>query len=305
MKTSVAGIEFKHPIFNASGPRCTELEELEEIAESSSAAILMKSCTREPREGNPEPRYYDLPHGSINSMGLPNLGYKEYLRFIPILRAHGKPVVASVSGLSLADNIEMLKAFDDSDVDMIELNLSCPNVPDKPQMAYDFPQSDEVLRAARAATSKPLGVKLPPYFDPVHIDTMAGILNEHKVDFVTCINSLGNGLVIDPKTESVVIKPKEGFGGIGGKYCQFNALANVRRFYQKLDHADVIGVGGIDSGVDVFTYILAGASAVQIGTAFQQEGPGCFFRILNEFKAYMQNKGYSSIDEIKGKVKTL
>lgn len=304
--TSIAGISLKHCIFNASGPKCESLEELRTIGESNACAILTKSCTFEPRSGNPEPRYHDIEHGSINSMGLPNLGYEKYLEFIPILKKYGKPVIVSISGFSLKDNIEMIKKFNGSDVDAIELNLSCPNIIGKPQVGYDFEQTDEVLTQVMAIVKKPLGVKLPPYFDMVHFEHIANILNKHKVNFVTCINSIGNALFIDPETELPVIKPKGGFGGLGGSYVKPTALANVRKFYELLDkNIFIIGVGGISSGKDVFEFILAGASAVQLATVFMQEGETCFARIEKEFNEYMEYKGYKSIEEFRGRLKSL
>ena len=306
MKTKIAGVEFEHPIFNAAGPLCVTLEELHIIGESRSSAIVTKSCTLEPREGNPKPRYEDLPHGSINSMGLPNKGYKEYIKYAPELKKYNKPLVASVSGMSLQDNLTMIKAMNNSEFDLIELNLSCPNLVGKPQVGYDFEQSDKYLTEVLAVCEKPLGVKLPPYFDFVHFEQMAKILNKHKVRFVTCINSVGNAIYIDPEEEKVVIKPKNGFGGLGGSYIKPTALANVRKFYELLDDSiDIIGVGGIYTGTDVFEHILAGAKAVQIGTVFMQEGDAAFTRIQEEFNNYMEKKGYKSIEEFRGKLKSL
>ncbi len=96
-----------------------------------------------------------------------------------------------------------------------ELNLSCPNVPGKPQLAYDFEATYETLKEVFSIFSKPLGIKLPPYFDFAHFDQMADILNQFPLTYVNAINSVGNGLYIDTDKEAVVIKPKEGFGGIG------------------------------------------------------------------------------------------
>lgn len=306
MKTFISTIEFQHPIFNASGPLCVTEEELNAIGASHSSAIMLKSCTLEQRQGNPEPRYVNLDLGSINSMGLPNLGYQKYCDIIPRLKQFGKPVISSVSGLCLPDNLTILKALNSTPVDMIELNLSCPNIVGKPQVGYDMEQSDTVLQEAMTVVKKPLGVKLPPYFDFVHFEQMAAVLNKHRPTFVTCVNSIGNGLWVDADKECAVIKPKGGFGGIGGDYIKPTALANVRKFYELLHPAiDIIGCGGVKSGMDVFEHILCGARAVQVGTQFMKEGAGCFERIVNEFKRVMEQKGYTSLDEFQGKLKTL
>jgi len=291
---------------NASGPDCTTFEQLAALARSGAGAIVTKSMTPEARSGNPEPRYRDLPLGSINSMGLPNLGYREYCRLAPALKALGKPVVASVAAFSRDGYVEITRAASDAGFDLIEVNLSCPNVHGAPQVGYDFEQSDAVLRAVRAVCERPLGVKLPPYFDPAHQERMAEILRRNRVDFITLINSVGNALVIDWETERPVIHPRSGFGGLGGEYVKPIALANVRAFYT-LTGGDlpIIGVGGVYAGTDVFEFLLAGARAVQVGTAFKQQGPGIFERLRSELDALLTRKGYASAAAVVGKLQSL
>jgi dihydroorotate dehydrogenase (fumarate) len=306
ISTKIAGIKLETAVFNTAGPADVTLEELEIIGKSESSAITMKSCTIEPRTGNPEPRYADLEYGSINSMGLPNLGYKAYVKFSKSLKKFKKPVVASVCGMTLEDNVTMFKAFNKSSVDIIEFNPGSPNTIGKPIVGYDPEEMDRLLDAVSKDAKKPFGVKLPPYFDLVHYDQIAAVIKKYPVKFVTCVNSIGNGLVINPYTEQPLIKPKGGFGGIGGKYIKFHALANVRRFYELFeDKIQVIGVGGVYTGTDAFEFILAGASAVQVGTAFLQQGPGVFKKVQNELAEIMASKGYKKISDFRGKLKTL
>lgn len=307
LQTTLAQSELKSCLFNASGPLCSTEEELDGIGESAAGAILSKSATLEQRAGNPSPRYVDTPWGSINSMGLPNEGYKYYADYAAKAARFDKPYFMSVSGLSHQDNVAIIKALADyENISGIELNLSCPNVPGKPQTGYDFEQSRILLEMVFEHARQPLGVKLPPYFDLPHFDMMAEVLNAFPISFVTCINSVGNGLVIDTDTESVVIKPKDGFGGIGGDYVKPTALANVRRFYTLLnDSIAVIGCGGVKNGLDAFEHILCGASAVQIGTHYMKEGPSCFAAIEAELRAIMDEKGYERLEDFKGKLKSL
>lgn len=307
ISTKIGGVKLETCILNTSGPRDETLPLLEIIARSKSSAITMKSCTLEPRIGNPEPRYADLPNrSSINSMGLPNLGYKEYVKYPTILKKkYKKPIIASICGMTLEDNIIMLKAFNKSDADIVEFNPGSPNTIGKPIVGYDPKEMERLLVSVTKICKKPLGVKLPPYFDFVHYEQMAKVLLKYPISFVTCVNSIGNGLVINPKTEQSVIKPKGGFGGIGGRTIKYVALANVRKFYELLGNKmQVIGVGGVFSGIDAFEFILAGASAVQLGTVYMQEGPKCFSRIQNELREYMKKKGYETIEDFRGKLKT-
>lgn len=307
ISTKIAGINLNACVFNASGPKDETLKELEIIAGTKASAIMMKSCTLEPRKGNPKPRYKDLEWGSINSMGLPNLGYKAYVKFAGILkRNYQKPIVASISGMTLDDNIKIFKAFNNSEVDFIEFNPGSPNTIGKPIVGYDTEAMDQLLAAISKVCKKPFGVKLPPYFDLVHFENAAKVIKKYPVKFVTCTNALGNGLVIDPQTEKTVIKPKAGFGAITGRYIKYTSLANVRKFYELFeDKLQIIGVGGIYSGKDAFEYILAGASAIQIGTAYLQKGPKIFEKVEAELKKIMKNKGYSKLSDFRGKLKTL
>ncbi|MBI4250563.1 dihydroorotate oxidase [Candidatus Uhrbacteria bacterium] len=305
-KTTIAGLEFPSYICNASGPNDATLDELHVLGSSGSSAIVMKSCTIEPRSGNAEPRYARLPYGAIQSMGLPNLGYRAYGEFAPLLQSYGKPIVASIAGLSVEDYRVMVDTFQESDVDLIEVNLSCPNIEGKPQVAYDFEQTEKVLSVVSRSGTKPVGVKLPPYFDYVHQQHMAELIEKYQISFVTCINSVGNVLVIDPEKETPILKPKKGFGGLSGSYIKPIALANVRAFYNLLgDKISIFGVGGIQSGVDAFEFLLAGADVVQVGTIFEKEGPACFGRIEKELVDILIAKGYHSVADAKGRLKFL
>ncbi|WP_251712023.1 dihydroorotate oxidase [Lactococcus ileimucosae] len=307
-ETTFAHAKFSNPFMNASGVHCMTVEELNDLKKSDAGAYITKSSTLEKREGNPSPRYVDLALGSINSMGLPNLGFHYYLDYALEQQKHQEtPLFFSIAGMSKEENIEMLKIIQDSAFSGItELNLSCPNVPGKPQMAYDFQATEDLLERVFSFFKKPLGVKLPPYFDLVHFDQMADILNKFPLTYVNSVNSIGNALFIDSEAEAVVIKPKNGFGGLGGQYIKPTALANVRAFYTRLKpEIQIIGTGGIETGQDAFEHLLCGATMLQVGTALHKEGPGIFTRISKELQEIMDEKGYQSIDEFRGKLKSL
>lgn len=307
-ETTFAHAKFSNPFMNASGVHCMTVEELNDLKKSDAGAYITKSSTLEKREGNPSPRYVDLALGSINSMGLPNLGFHYYLDYVLEQQKHQEtPLFFSIAGMSKEENIEMLKIIQDSAFSGItELNLSCPNVPGKPQMAYDFQATEDLLERVFSFFKKPLGVKLPPYFDLVHFDQMADILNKFPLTYVNSVNSIGNALFIDSEAEAVVIKPKNGFGGLGGRYIKPTALANVRAFYTRLKpEIQIIGTGGIETGQDAFEHLLCGATMLQVGTALHKEGPGIFTRISKELQEIMDEKGYQSIDEFRGKLKSL
>lgn len=273
---TIDGVEFKNRLLNASGCVCTSGEDLNMLNLSSSAGIVTKSCTLKYREGNNMPRYYDTDALSINSTGLANMGY-EFYRDWSVNKK--KPYILSVAGVENGENLEILRNLQNSTtVDLIELNLSCPNIIGKPQIAYDFDATDELLRKVFEFNNLKLGVKLPPYFDTMHFNQMADILNKYKLSFVTSINSLGNGLVYD--SFNTVIAPNEGLGGIGGSVIKPFGLSNVYRF-SKLLKIPIFGCGGIKNKNDALEYIKAGASMVEIGTQLVKDGTSIFDTIIN------------------------
>ena len=306
LSTTIAGVKFPSCFMNASGALCMTREELLALGRSRAGAIVTKSMTVEPRSGNPEPRYYGFPGGSINSMGLPNLGYLAYAELIPELKQFGKPVIASIAGLCEDDFLTMARVINQANPDLIEVNLSCPNIPGKPQIAYDPVDSERLLKRVRPLIKVPMGVKLPPYFDPAHQAVMAEVIGRCGVDYLNLINSVGNGLVIDPKRETPVIKPKGGFGGLGGSLIKPVALANVRAFWKLLaGRIPIIGTGGVVQGIDAFEHVLCGASAVQVGTVLVEEGVGVFERMERELEAELSSRGGRLVEDYRGRLKEL
>ena len=148
LTTTIAGILVPTCCMTDAGALCVTEEQLRHLGCSHAGAIVTKSMTVEPRTGNPEPRYYGFPSGSINSMGLPNLGYAAYAKLIPTVREFGKPVIASVAGLCEADFVKIATVINESRPDLIEVNLSCPNIPGKPQIGYDAEDSERLLEQA-------------------------------------------------------------------------------------------------------------------------------------------------------------
>lgn len=323
-------------VMNASGALCMSKDDLDKLNISVSCAIVSKSCSLEPRNGNPQPRWFSNPENgiSINSMGLPNLGYNFYYQYFKN-RDIQKPKLMSIAGTSMNEALDIFKLIlneyefpnailhdnfylsDYPDNLFFEFNMSCPNIVGKPQIGYEFDYMNEYLNNIDTIINTfqknsifknkiKYGIKLPPYFDVSHFNTASEIINKYNVSFVTCINSIGNGLIIDTASETVVIKPKEGLGGIGGKVIKSTALANVNMMRKLLrDDIHIIGCGGIETGEDIFQHILAGADAVQIGTCLVNEGIDCFDRLNRELIQIMNQKGYQFKNNFKGKLKFL
>ncbi|GMH46338.1 hypothetical protein TrRE_jg1890 [Triparma retinervis] len=312
LSTTICGKKLSTCIYNASGPRTGSSDALSKVASSRSGAVLAKSATVNEQTGNPLPRTFQADgKGSLNSEGLPNKGIDYYLSQDTIeesMGESGKPYFVSISGHNLADNLAMLKKIDSVDgVSGVELNLACPNVIGHPIIAYDFDQMDAVLSAvSKLKLQKPLGVKLPPYFDGPHFAAAAKVLNKYKssISYAASINTVGNALVVDTVAEMPAISPKGGFGGLSGPAVKYTALANVKKMRDLLDETiDVVGVGGVETGEDAFQFLLCGAAAVQVGTKHWIEGAKCFDRIVGELEELMEKKGYKSVGEFRGKLK--
>ena len=316
ISVQIFNIEFKNCLMNASGVSCRQNYELENLNKSKCGAIISKTCSIEKRIGNPEPRYYEDKLGTLNSMGLPNEGYKFYQSKIG---KYNKPYMISVAGNYLMENQDILEEINrqmerelsrEKDKIMVEINVSCPNIVGKEQIAYNFPDLDKYLKniTNKEYVNLILGLKLPPYFDPVHFQHLYKVLSKYtkQIKFLTAINSVGNTLIVNTETESTVIKPKQGLGGLGGIYIKPVALSNIRQLYNLFGRdMMIIGCGGISSGEDVFQHILCGATLCQIGSQLMIEGCDCFERIENELREILQKKNYKNLNEFRGKLKII
>ena len=319
LTTTIFDFHLENCLSNASGVYCRLEEELIQLDDSSCGIIVSKSCSLERRDGNEEPRYFEESFGTINSMGLPNEGYKYYMNLIGKMKT---PYMISVAGNYLMGNCNILQDISESmknlypnQTIMVEINVSCPNIAGKEQLAYNFEDLQLFLDKLRdtleinpSLSNLILGLKLPPYFDPIHFQKLYDVLIQYvnNIQFLTAINSIGNALIVDTNTETVVLKPKRGLGGLGGKYIKPIALSNVMQLYQLFgDKMKIIACGGIETGEDVFQHILCGATYCQIGSQLMIEGPSCFQRIQEELKQIMQKKNYTNLNNFRGKINFL
>lgn len=337
LSTNIGGLGLKCCVYNASGPRCGTLEALLKIGESGSGAIVSKSATLEKQDGNELPRSLrnlylgdGLCEGSFNSEGLPNLGIDNYIQAETELRRFDdKPYIVSLSGHTVDDNCEMLRRIlSESCIQGVELNLACPNIHDRPIVAYDFSQMEHCLQRICAVYDEfaleerksdhsnglfevKLGVKLAPYLDTSLARSAIDVILPYKryVRYIVTCNAIGNALFVDTDHECCSIRGKNGLGGLGGGYVKQISLGNVYTLHQLLhecgasEDIDIVGVGGIRTGEDAFQSILCGAKAVQLGTCHWLEGPECFDRVAAELRAIMQSKGYSCVEDFRGKLK--
>jgi dihydroorotate dehydrogenase (fumarate) len=310
---TVAGVPLQGCIMNASGVMCTTAVELQKLRDCDDcSAVVTKSCTNFERAGNPEPRYYcsslENPEktSSINSMGLPNMGVDFYMEQCTTY-GRTKPHIISVCGLTTAEtNGIARKVASEADIKICEINFSCPNV-GTGQLGYNFDLAEDHARQiSEIMGEKKWGIKLPPYFDDAQFIAISEIVQSFRPGFVTCINSIGNGLMVDIDAETTRIQPRNGMGGLGGEIVLPTALANVWAL-QNLTPSwlDIVGCGGIMTGEDVFKHILCGATAVQIGTILYQTGTDCFTRLKQELNIVMTTKGYTKLKDFRGNLQII
>ncbi len=259
----IGSLTLKNPVIAASGTFGfgREMQQWNDLSELG--AISSKGLTLNPRLGNDPPRVAETSGGLLNSVGLQNPGLQAFIATeLPFMKSLGTTIIANIAGHSLEENVTMAEHLDATDVDGIELNLSCPNV-SKGCMAFgsSAPMIEEVVRAVRSKTHKPLWVKLTP--NVTSIADMAMAAEAAGADAVSLINTL-LGLAIDRKTRRPVLRNNT--GGLSGPAVKPVALRMVWDVYRAV-RIPIIGMGGIMNGEDAIEFMLAGASAIQVGTA--------------------------------------
>ncbi len=294
-QVSLADLKLQHPIMNAAGT-CRSIEEVEELASSPVSAIMVGSITCESRNGNGGNVFWTSPDGqfSINANGLPNRGIDFYKRALPkmadIAHKANKLLFVSVAGFSPEQyGLLTQKAFQ-LGADIIELNLSCPNVWSEGIQKIISCFDEELLFATISEITDSVqeesrvGVKISPFSDYFLLENIAGLLgNWRLIKFVTVCNTFPNGFALDEKGKPVITFG-DGYGGLSGPALKPIALGQVKWLRDLLpEWIDIIGCGGIATGKDVADFLVAGATAVQVGTAFLNGGVKVFDKILSEY----------------------
>lgn len=299
VKVNIAGVEFDNPIMTASGC-CGYGEELAKIYPLSKlGALVTKSITLNPRLGHPPPRTAEVRGGMLNAIGLANVGIDKFLSDkIEFLKKQKTRVIVNVAGSKLEEYIEVCHRLNDVDaVDMIELNISCPNV-DEGGMEFgaDPVMTEKAVRAVKKVFSKPLIAKLSP--NVTSIVTIAKAAEQGGADALSLINSLV-GTSINIETWQPCLTNNK--GGLTGPIIKPVALAMVDAVYRNCQ-LPIIGIGGITCASDVIEFMLCGATAVQVGTALFVE-PDAPVKIVRDLKTYLKRKRLTSVSELVGQVR--
>ena len=293
---SIGNLKFKNPVITASGTFGNGSEFDDFIDVSRLGGIILKGTTMEPREGNPYPRMAETPSGMLNAVGLQNKGIDFFEKNIyPVVSQYDTNVIVNINGSFIEDYIALAARINNLEkIHAIELNISCPNVKMGGMAFGTNPVSArEVIKAVRAVYSKTLIVKLSP--NVTDIVDFARISEEEGADSISLINTL-LGMAVNIKS----MKPSLSTitGGLSGPAVKPVALRMVWQA-AKAVKIPVIGIGGIMSADDAIEFILAGASAIQVGTASFID-PQVSIRILEGIGHFLSGRGFTDIKEITG-----
>lgn len=293
---SIGDLKFKNPVLTASGTFGYGREFDDFIDVSALGGIIVKGTTLEPREGNSYPRMAETPSGMLNAVGLQNKGIEYFENSIyPKLKSYKTNIIVNINGSYVEDYVELAKRIERLDkIHAIELNISCPNVKMGGMAFGTNPVSArEVIGAVRKAYSRKLIVKLSP--NVTSIAEFARISEEEGADAISLINTL-LGMAIDVRRMRPSLSTIT--GGLSGPAIKPVALRMVWQAANAVK-IPVIGIGGIMTANDAIEFILAGASAIQVGTASFID-PAVSVKILDGIKNYLEEKGFSDIKEITG-----
>jgi len=297
LSVTVAGVKFPNPVIAASGTYGFGEDYNELYPINILGGISCKGLTLLPKEGNATPRIAETPSGMLNSVGLQNPGVDMFIeKHLPFMKKHANVVIANFAGATIEDYIAAAEKLDATDVDMLELNISCPNVKEG-GAAWGVSASNaaKVTKAVRAVTKKPLMVKLTPNI--ADVAEIARAVEAEGADAVSLINTL-LGMRIDVRTRRPILN--NNVGGLSGAAVFPVAVRMVWQVANAVK-IDVCGMGGIMTAEDAVEMMLAGAKAVQIGTVIISD-PYAPLKIIGGIKHFMNVNNIKSIDSIIGKV---
>ena len=292
----MAGLKLANPTILASGILGYATETLERIVEGGAGAVVTKSVGLKPRVGYANPTIVQTSCGLINAMGLPNPGIDEFVKEIQEAKtALNVPLIVSVYGFAAEEYVKVAKKAINAGADAVELNVSCPHVKETGSEIGQNPRIlTEVVEKVKAGVNKPVFVKLSP--NVTSIMEIAEAAAKAGADAITAINTV-KAMAIDTETTMPILSNK--MGGLSGSAIKPIAVKCVYEIYKQVK-VPIVGCGGIVNWRDAVEFLLAGASAVQIGTALALKGPSIFKAVIRGIDVYLKRNNFRSVDEIVG-----
>lgn len=297
LSVKIAGVTLQNPVITASGTFGFGHEYSEFYSLSKLGGISCKGITLEERTGNPSPRIAETPSGMLNAVGLQNPGVDHFIeKDLPWLKQQGTAIIANIAGNTPEEYCAMAEKLSDSDVDLIEMNISCPNVKHGGvQFGTSCQSVGEITRQVRRHCTKPLMVKLSP--NVADIVSIAKAAESEGADALSLINTL-TGMRIDIRTRRPIIRNNT--GGLSGPAVFPVAVRMVWQVSSAVQ-IPIVGMGGISTWQDAVEMIMAGASAIQIGTVLFSD-PYAPVKIVEGLRNYLEEQGIDSITKLTGSV---
>ncbi|MBU0727436.1 dihydroorotate dehydrogenase [Patescibacteria group bacterium] len=299
VSVNFCGIDFPNPTVIASGYLGVTGASLANCVRNGAGGVTGKTLFMDPRPGHPNPTILTFPGGLINAVGLCGEGIRKAKHEFEKYRelAPENPIIGSIGGKNLKELVEVAEIMNTYPVDMLELNFSCPNVDDEMgrPIACDPSMTAEATKAIRKVVTKPISVKLSP--NVPNIGLIAKTAEAAGADAITAVNTMGPGMLIDPKLRRPILANK--VGGVSGQALKPIAVRCVYDVYKAVQ-IPIIATGGITNGRDALEMILAGGSLLGIGSALLSHDMACFTMIVDKIRDYMKEEGFTDISELVG-----
>ncbi len=300
LNVDFCGVKFRNPLVLASGVLGVTGASLKHVVASGAGGVTTKSIWREGHQGHPNPVIIANDHFMLNAVGLPDAGIeKAHIEIGEYLKDKPAPLIANIVEGRIDDFAEVVEKVTALKPDILEVNISCPNVEDefgKP-FACSTHDAAAVTRAVRKKTRLPIVIKLSP--NVLNIAEIAKSVVDAGADGICAINTVGPGLLIDLETREPILANK--VGGVSGPAIKPLSLKAVYDIHKALPKVPIIGTGGITTGEDALEMIMVGATLVGVGTAVYYRGIECFSKIADEMQKWGKAHKIKHLDEIRGK----
>jgi dihydroorotate dehydrogenase (NAD+) catalytic subunit len=294
LETKFCGRTLKNPTVLTSGILGTTGSILKKVAKEGAGAVTTKSLGLKPKTGWKNPIVVGYEAGLLNAVGLSNPGYENFKNQISIAKEGGAPVIVSIFGSDATEFAQIARKVGEYGADMIELNVSCPNVKKK-IICRDSQLTSEVVSKVKESTKVPIITKLSPNVDDITV--IAKAAEDAGTDALSMINTAGPGMVIDIEAQKPVLEFKT--GGISGPAVRPIAVRCIYQTYEKVE-VPILGIGGVSAPEHAIELIMAGARTVGIGTAVITHGIEVFRNVSEGIKKFMKSHGFSKIEEMVG-----
>lgn len=300
LAVDLCDVRLSNPLVLAAGILGTRAELLERVAKAGAGAVTTKSCGPEPRTGHPNPTVLDWGHGLINAIGLANPGVEEMAAILKDTKGRleplGVPLIASIFAETMDEFAEVARRVSEAEPDLIEVNISCPNVEAEfgRPFASDPDSAAAVTRAVKGATPLPVIVKLSP--NVTDIAAIAQAVEAAGADAIAAINTV-TGMVLDVDCGQPILANR--VGGLSGPAIRPIAVRCVYEIYQAVD-IPIVGLGGVVDGRDAVEMIMAGATAVGVGSAVYYRGVDAFREIAQGIASFMVEHGHKTLADFRG-----